>query len=65
LREVLKAYERRYGTNFAREALKKSNNLVVSFFLQQSCTFKKQLLRWHKHTQLLRNSTDTNDNREK
>jgi hypothetical protein len=30
LREVLKAYERRYGVNFAREALKKSNNLVVS-----------------------------------
>ncbi|KAK6008559.1 hypothetical protein QM012_000462 [Aureobasidium pullulans] len=28
LREVLKAYERRYGVNFAREALKKSNNLV-------------------------------------
>jgi len=30
LREVLKVYERRYGVNFAREALKKSNNLVVS-----------------------------------
>jgi hypothetical protein len=30
LREVLKAYERRYGVNFAREALRKSNNLVVS-----------------------------------
>ncbi|KAH0353495.1 Annexin, partial [Aureobasidium melanogenum] len=28
LREVLKAYERRFGVNFAREALKKSNNLV-------------------------------------
>ncbi|KEQ71167.1 Annexin, partial [Aureobasidium namibiae CBS 147.97] len=28
LRDVLKAYERRYGVNFAREALKKSNNLV-------------------------------------
>ena len=30
LREVLRTYERQYGTNFAREALKKSNNLVVS-----------------------------------
>lgn len=30
LREVLKTYERMYGANFAREALKKSNNLVVS-----------------------------------
>lgn len=30
LREILKTYERRYGTNFAREALRKSNNLVVS-----------------------------------
>lgn len=30
LREVLKAYERRHGVNFAREALRKSNNLVVS-----------------------------------
>ncbi|KAI5208539.1 Annexin [Aureobasidium subglaciale] len=28
LREVLKAYERRHGVNFAREALRKSNNLV-------------------------------------
>ncbi|THX86439.1 Annexin [Aureobasidium pullulans] len=28
LREVLKAYERRCGVNFAREALRKSNNLV-------------------------------------
>ncbi|KAK5126841.1 hypothetical protein LTR08_004591 [Meristemomyces frigidus] len=28
LREVLKAYERVYGENFARAALKKSNNLV-------------------------------------
>lgn len=31
LREVLKTYERMYGENFARAALKKSNNLVVSF----------------------------------
>ena len=31
LREVLRAYERRYGENFARAALKKSNNLVVCF----------------------------------
>lgn len=30
LREVLRTYERKYGSNFAREALKKSNNLVVS-----------------------------------
>lgn len=30
LREVLKTYERIYGENFARAALKKSNNLVVS-----------------------------------
>lgn len=30
LREVLRTYERRYNDNFARAALKKSNNLVVS-----------------------------------
>lgn len=30
LREVLKAYEKQWGANFAVEALKKSNNLVVS-----------------------------------
>ena len=30
LREVLRAYERRFKENFARAALKKSNNLVVS-----------------------------------
>lgn len=29
LREVLKTYEKMYGENFARVALKKSNNLVV------------------------------------
>lgn len=29
LREVLKTYERKYGGNFAKDALKKSNNLVV------------------------------------
>lgn len=29
LREVLKMYERQYRSNFARDALKKSNNLVV------------------------------------
>lgn len=29
LREVLRTYERRYQSNFARDALKKSNNLVV------------------------------------
>ena len=29
LREVLKTYERKYGDNFAKAALKKSNNLVV------------------------------------
>ncbi|KAF2274465.1 Annexin [Westerdykella ornata] len=28
LREVLRTYERKYGGNFAREALRKSNNLV-------------------------------------
>lgn len=33
LREVLRTYERKYGGNFAREALRKSNNLVVSLFL--------------------------------
>ena len=32
LREVLKIYERRYEGNFAKDALKKSNNLVVSLF---------------------------------
>lgn len=30
LREVLRSYEKVYGENFARQALKKSNNLVVS-----------------------------------
>lgn len=30
LKEVLKRYESTYGTNFARDALKKSGNLVVS-----------------------------------
>ena len=43
LREVLKAYERRYGVNFARQALKKSNNLVVSlmsFPFQHSCPIR-------------------------
>lgn len=30
LREVLRMFESRYGVNFAREALKKSGNLVVS-----------------------------------
>jgi hypothetical protein len=30
LREVLRGYERRWGTSFARDALRKSNNLVVS-----------------------------------
>lgn len=29
LREVLRTYERKYGGNFARDALRKSNNLVV------------------------------------
>jgi hypothetical protein len=33
LREVLKLYERTYRANFAREALKKSGNLVVSTLL--------------------------------
>jgi hypothetical protein len=32
LREVLKAFELRHGTNFAREVLRKSNNLVASQF---------------------------------
>lgn len=31
LREVLRMYEKVYGENFARAALRKSNNLVVSF----------------------------------
>lgn len=30
LREVLKSSERKYNSNFAKECLKKSNNLVVS-----------------------------------
>jgi hypothetical protein len=29
LREVLRTYERKYQGNFARDALRKSNNLVV------------------------------------
>ncbi|KAI8937600.1 hypothetical protein NX059_005312 [Plenodomus lindquistii] len=33
LREVLRTYERKYQGNFAREALRKSNNLVVSLTL--------------------------------
>lgn len=33
LREVLRMYERKYQGNFAREALRKSNNLVVSTYL--------------------------------
>lgn len=33
LRDVLKLYERTYGGNFARDALKKSGNLVVSWTL--------------------------------
>lgn len=32
LREVLRTYERKYQGNFARDALRKSNNLVVSPF---------------------------------
>lgn len=32
LREVLRTYERKYQSNFARDALRKSNNLVVSGF---------------------------------
>lgn len=32
LRDVLKTYERKYGGNFAKDALKKSNNLVVCLF---------------------------------
>lgn len=32
LREILRQYERMYGENFARIALKKSNNLVVSHY---------------------------------
>lgn len=30
LRDVLRTYERKFGSNFAKDALKKSNNLVVS-----------------------------------
>lgn len=33
LREVLRTYERKYQGNFARDALRKSNNLVVCFGL--------------------------------
>jgi hypothetical protein len=32
LREVLRVYENLYGENFARAALRKSGNLVVSDF---------------------------------
>jgi hypothetical protein len=38
LREVLRTYERKYQGNFARDALRKSNNLVVS----QSAYWKKK-----------------------
>lgn len=38
LRAILKEYEHHYRANFARDALKKSGNLVVSFPLQQSST---------------------------
>jgi Annexin len=31
LKEVLRTYERKYGGNFAKDALRKSNNLVVCF----------------------------------
>lgn len=34
LREVLRTYERKYQGNFARDALRKSNNLVVSNFIR-------------------------------
>jgi hypothetical protein len=40
LREVLKTYEKMYGENFARVALKKSNNLVVS--LNRVCFIQQQ-----------------------
>ena len=36
LRECLRMYERRYGGNFAKDALKKSNNLVVRLPLSKS-----------------------------
>lgn len=36
LREVLKTYERMYQENFPKAALKKSNNMVVSFDIQHS-----------------------------
>jgi len=36
LRDVLKTYERKYGGNFAKDALKKSNNLVVCLFFLAS-----------------------------
>jgi hypothetical protein len=37
LREVLRTYERKYQSSFARDALRKSNNLVVrlTFLWQQ------------------------------
>jgi hypothetical protein len=40
LREVLRTYERKYQGNFARDALRKSNNLVVSTFLSFSYEVK-------------------------
>lgn len=39
LREVLRLYEATYGANFAREMLKKSENLVVYAFLSYSTLF--------------------------
>jgi len=38
LRDVLKIYERKYEGNFAKDALKKSNNLVVSYPLRSGAS---------------------------
>lgn len=51
LREILKEYERQYRVNFAREALRKSGNLVVScthtHSLSLSHTQKKNIKKHH------------------
>lgn len=42
LRAVLKEYEHQFRTNFARDALKKSNNLVVCYHFWQPMGKRKK-----------------------